>query len=183
MQKTLEENVFFYEEKYLSEYKTLFVYSLFLFLVPIILNHQLITGIIVNALLINASLRYSLKKVFLLCMLPSIAAATTGILFGGLTSYLIIMLPFIWVSNAIICFVSRKMVAEKKKNYFFGAGMAGILKTVFLFSSALALFYFGLVPVTFLTAFGIIQLITAESGMIMLGAFRKIGFLQPIKYL
>ncbi len=152
-----------------DEFLRLTFYGMLLFLAPIFLGHQILVGIIVNALIISVALEHSLKKVALLCFLPSIAVVLTGFLFGGLTSYLLWVLPFIWGSNFLIAFLSKKLFLQKKKNYFVSTGIASIMKTIFLFVSVSVLFLFGLVPVAFLTLFGVFQLITAESGAIIIG--------------
>ena len=144
-------------------------YGILLFLIPIFLSHQLLAGIIVNALLIRTALDHSLKKVAVLCLIPSLAVLFSGFIFGNLTSYLIYILPFIWISNFIIAYVSKKLFIEQKKNYFFSTSMATIAKTVFLFLCITGLFLFGLVPALFLSAFGIMQLVTAESGALIVG--------------
>ena len=126
-------------------------------------------GVIVNALLIKAGLDHSLKKVALLCLLPSLAVVSTGLLFGGLTSFLLWVMPFIWVSNFIIAYTSKKLFLSKGKNFFLSTAMASIAKTIFLFASVTILFLLGLVPVLFLTAFGIMQLATAQSGALIIG--------------
>ena len=164
-----KQNLFFSKNKNTDEYLKLSSYGALLFLIPIFLSHQFIVGTIVNALIIHATFNHSLKKVALLCLLPSVAVASTGLLFGTLTSFLTIMLPFIWVSNFIIAHVSKKMFLEQNKNYFLSTTLASVAKTIFLFISVIILFALGLVPILFLSAFGIFQLVSAESGALIVG--------------
>jgi len=164
-----EKNLFLSKNKEKEELIRLFSYGALLFLIPIFLSHQLIVGVIVNALIIRASFDHSLKKVAILCLLPSLAVVLTGFLFSDLTQFLLIVMPFIWCSNFIIAFVSKKLFISQRKNYFLSTTMASIAKTIFLFVSIIVLLLFGLVPVAFLTAFGIMQLITSESGALIVG--------------
>ena len=167
-----EQNSFFSKNKETNELIKFSSYGVLLFLIPIFLSHQLLVGVIVNALIIRASFDHSLKKVLLLCLLPSLAVVSTGFLFGTLTSFLLWVLPFIWISNFIIACVSKKLFIEKERNYFFSTAMASIAKSLFLFASVVILFLFGLVPALFLTAFGVMQLVTAESGAIIVGLLK-----------
>ena len=111
-----------------DEYLRIAVYATLLFLIPIFLGHQLIVGVVVNALLIMSALEHSIKKMAILCLLPSLAVVSTGFLFGTLTSFLLLMLPFIWISNFIIAFISKKLFISKGKNYFLSITFASIAK-------------------------------------------------------
>ena len=164
-----ERNLFFSKNKEKEELIRFSSYGIMLFLIPIFLSHQFLVGVIVNALLIKTAFDHSLKKVAILCLIPSLAVVASGFIFGNLTSYLIYVLPFIWISNFIIAYVSKKLFIEQKKNYFFSTSMATIAKTVFLFLCIAGLFLLGLVPALFLSAFGIMQLVTAESGALIVG--------------
>ena len=157
------------KNKTTDEYIRLGVYATLLLIVPIFLGHQLFVGIIVNALLIISALEHSIKKMAILCLLPSLAVISTSFLFGGLTPVLLLMLPFIWIGNFIIVVLSKRLFLSKGKNYFLSTTMATIAKTIFLFISVVILFTLGLVPTLFLTAFGIMQLITAQSASIIIG--------------
>jgi len=164
-----EKNLFFSQNKEKDKLIRISSYGILLFLIPILLSHQLLVGVIVNALIIRASFDHSLKKVFILCLLPSLAVVTTGLLFDTLTSFLLWVMPFIWISNFIIAYVSKKLFLSKEKNFFLSTTIASIAKTIFLFVSVTILFLLGFVPVAFLTAFGILQLVTAQSGAIIIG--------------
>ena len=165
--KNLFNNNFFVNLK--NNEKLFLFYSLALFIVPIFITNQLITGTIVNALLISSAFRNSTKRIMILCAIPSIAVLSIGVLFGSLTHFVLILMPFIWISNFIITFASKKLFLQKKMNYFISTFASAVAKTIFLFTSVSILFYFALVPQVFLTAFGIIQLITAISGAIIVG--------------
>jgi len=148
------------------------LYALFLVAIPIFLTSQLFVGIAVNALLISAALKYGIKKNFLLAFLPSFGAVAGGLLFASFTPYLLVMLPFIWAANLTLMTLTRKLVISLKKNYFAGTLLAAAAKTSLLFLSAFVLYSIAFVPVAFLTAFGIMQFITAAGGTIIVGALR-----------
>jgi hypothetical protein len=149
--------------------KLFLFYSLALFITPIFITNQLIAGTIVNAILIHSAFKNSTKKIMILCALPSIAVLSIGLLFGNLTHFILILMPFIWISNFIIAKGSKKLFLEKKMNYFVSTFSATVAKTIFLFTIVSILFYFALVPEVFLTTFGILQLITGTSGAIIVG--------------
>ncbi len=156
-----------------TENKTLFSYGLVLFLIPMFPLHQLIIGTIVNALLIKSAITMKTKNVFLLALIPSIAVATGGVLFGGLTSAMVYMIPFIWAGNAVLMLFMRKMFMQKKKNYLLSSLAGATTKTALLFAVAFVLLAYSFVPVLFLTAFGILQFVTAIAGAIIVGAADK----------
>jgi len=164
-----EGNIFWnvYENILSTENKTIFAYGLLLFIIPLFPLHQLIIGAIVNALLIKSAISMKTKNVFLLALIPSIAAMAGGLLFGGFSSAMIYMIPFIWAGNFVIMVLMRKMFIQKKKNYWLSSILGTTTKTALLFSAAITMLSFGLVPVLFLTAFGIIQFVTAIMGSIL----------------
>ncbi|MEI7961939.1 MAG: hypothetical protein WCI04_06405, partial [archaeon] len=91
--------VFAYFDK--NELKLGALFGLALFTIPFIIANQLIVGTLVNAILIKSAIDFKSKKVFLLSIIPSIAAFLAGILFGNLTHQVLLMLPFIWVGNIV----------------------------------------------------------------------------------
>ncbi|VVB76257.1 Uncharacterised protein [uncultured archaeon] len=159
-----------------TENKTLFSYGLVLFLIPLFPLHQLIIGTIVNALLIKSAISMKTKNVFLLALIPSIAVAAGGVLFGGLTSSTIYMLPFIWAGNATLMLFMRRMFARENKNYLISSLAGATAKTALLFSAAFVMLAYSFVPALFLTAFGILQFGTAVAGAIAVGAADKFIF-------
>ncbi len=156
-----------YNNEYILNLLDIFVSGALLFITPIILQHQLIVGVIVNALLIRCALKHSNKKLLIIALVPNLGALAGGILLGANTQFLALMIPFIWAGNFAIAIVSKKLFLQKKINYFLAVGSGAILKTIILFGSAFALLQFALVPVAFLTVFGINQLLTAIGGAII----------------
>lgn len=138
-----------------------------LFTIPILLQHQLVVGVIVNAILIRTAIRHDLKHLIPAAIVPSIGALISGLLLKNLTSYLLLMLPFIWIGNFLIAFTVHAIYVRQKKNFVFSALFSSSVKTIFLFLSAFILFTFSFVPEAFLTVFGIFQLVTALLGSIL----------------
>lgn len=159
----------------IHENKYFLLSALFLFSIPLLPLNQLITGTIINAILIKSVLGIKSKKVFLLSIIPSSSVFLGGVLFANLSFQIALMLPFIWLSNFVLMFLMRKLVVENKKEYFVSTFVSSICKNCLLFSVAFVLFYFGFVPVIFLTIFGIMQFITAMSGAVL------VYFLQKVK--
>jgi hypothetical protein len=155
------------------EQKAVFAYALALFIVPLFPLNQLITGTIVNALLIKSALDYKTKKIYLLSIIPSTAVFAGGVLFGNLSGHVLYMLPFIWVSNSLLMFVMRKGLIKNKKSYIYSAITSGVAKTFFLSICAVGLYYLNIVPFAFLTMFGALQLVTAEAGAALVAITRK----------
>lgn len=157
-----------------NENKELLVYLIALFTIPLLPLNQLIVGTIVNALLIKSSIDYQAKKVLLLAFVPSIAVVAGGILFGNLTPQVLLILPAIWASNFALMFFMRKFHKKAKMDFLKSSIISSTIKTAILFTIAIILFTQNLVPVIFLTMFGIIQFITALSGAIIVLISKKI---------
>jgi hypothetical protein len=81
------------------------------------------------------------------------------------------MIPFIWLGNAVLVISFRKI---QFKRIWIKIVSCSFLKSALLFFSALVLFKLGIVPVMFLTAMGIIQLITALCGGILAFGVNKL---------
>ena len=151
-------------------------YSTLAFFVPIFFLHsQLFTGILVNSMLVCSALYIKgWKKIIPLLVLPSVGALSKGFLFGPLTVYLFYMMPFIWVGNAIFVFSIKTIYLKEKKNFLLATIYGSVFKSVFLFSCAFLLYSFGIVPVMFLTVFGLMQFTTAFGAGIIIWPINKI---------
>ena len=147
------------------QYLELFIYTTVAFFLPIFLGHQqIVVGSVVNAMLVLCALNIKGMKLLPAIIAPSLGALVAGLLFGNLTMFLVYLLPFIWVGNAILVFSIKAFKLNMKKNYFVALGLGSLLKAGFLFGSAYVLYSLGLVPVVFLTAMGVLQLGTALIG-------------------
>lgn len=143
----------------------LVVYSLVCFFTPFFIGHpQVFVGIVVNAALITAALNLKGYKLLPVIILPSLGVLSRGILFGPLSKFLLYMIPFIWIGNSILVLSFKHFKLGKKYNYWLTLAVGALLKSGFLFLSALVLYKLGIVPVIFLTAMGVIQVATALLG-------------------
>ena len=145
------------------------LYSVLAFSIPFLLaGPQLFIGTIVNMSLIGSALYLKGRKLLPIMILPSLGVLSRGVIFGPLTFYLVYLLPFIWLGNAILVFSIKFFHLKAKRSYFFSAVLGSGFKFAFLFLSALLLYTLGIIPAAFLIAMGILQLITAISaGMIL----------------
>jgi hypothetical protein len=96
---------------------------------PILIKQQLITGTIVNAALIIATITLSARDGLLVGLLPSTIALATGLLSPALAP----MVPFIIVGNAILVLT---VAYFKKFSYWVAIGVGAILKFVFLYGTS-----------------------------------------------
>jgi hypothetical protein len=136
------------------------------FLIPTIFSYpQWLIGTMINTLLFIAALKLDFKKQLPIIILPSLGALAHGVLFGPLTVFLLYFLPFIWLGNAVLVgFVGLKLINHWP--FLYRALIASILKFTVLFLIAYVYTSFGLVPAVFLSAMGLIQLMTAMTGAI-----------------
>ncbi|HIH32604.1 TPA: hypothetical protein HA235_07925, partial [Candidatus Woesearchaeota archaeon] len=129
-------------------------YSLLSFFIPFVLGHpQWIVGIIVNAALILGATYLKGYKLLPVILLPSIGVLTAGLIFGSYTMFLLYLIPFIWIGNAIYVYAFKHLQFIKMNKLFSIIGASG-LKVTFLFLSALLLVSLGIIPAMFLTAMG-----------------------------
>jgi len=159
-----------YKSVFTSENLFLFTVSLMVFLIPLILGHvkdfpnQIIVGSLVNFLLAGSALYFSFKKSLPIILLPAIAAVLSGIIFGSFTIFLVYLIPFIWIGNALYVYFIKNFNLVNKINYFVSVLSASVIKSVFIFSATLGLVFLGLVPEILLIPMGLVQFATAIIG-------------------
>ncbi|MDD3647126.1 MAG: hypothetical protein PHS44_01310 [Candidatus Dojkabacteria bacterium] len=140
----------------------LFSLSLLSFFIPIILGGpQLLVGIVVNLLIVRQSLTQRGWKAAPTILLPSMGALARGILLGGSTKYLIVVVPFIWLGNFIISYLSKLFLS---KTIVSRIVFPSVLKTLAIFLPAIFLVQFSVLPKSFIISMGAIQLVTALIG-------------------
>lgn len=128
-------------------------------------QHQIITGSIVNALLIGSAIIFPKKLLLPIIFLPSLAVLSRGIIFGPFTMFLVYFLPVIWLGNFVLVLLfSRTYV---KLGHWGALGISASAKYLLLFSFANLFFRFQLVPKIFVQTMGLFQLITAVLGGIL----------------
>jgi len=142
-------------------YVNIILPSIAFFLPFIFSGPQLITGSVVNCLLIIASFKYS-KAIWPVIVLPSVAALLHGVVFGQFTPFLVFFLPWIWLGNFIL--VTSFIYFKKLVSYPLALFFSSIIKAVALYSFALIYFHLSLIPKLFLSSMGLFQFITAILG-------------------
>jgi hypothetical protein len=142
------------------------------FLIPFLISGpQLLTGTLVNCLLISGVRFVDKKNYLFMAVLPSIAAVLNGLVFGKFTIFLVYFLPFIWLSNFIL--IKSIIYLKGKLSLSFSITLSVIIKTMILFFTALIYFKFNFVPEIFLTAMGVFQLATGIMGGILFIGINK----------
>lgn len=146
----------------------LILYSAVCFLAPLLLGHpQWLIGTLVNAALILTALNLKGYKLLPVILLPSIGVLTAGLIFGSFTMFLVYMVPFIWVGNAILVFAFKKLNLGMKINRWYTLAIGGVVKMAFLFLAAFVMVQLAILPPLFLTAMGLFQLYTALAGGVL----------------
>ena len=159
-----------YETSYLERNLLIVIYSVIGFILPFILSHstqQLIVGSIVNMMIILSAFHLKKWEAAPLMILPTIGVISAAQLFGTFTIKLLYMMPFIWVGNFLLFGLIKKLFVEKKVNYVMSLPISIMAKTLLLFSVAFIFVSLGFLPKLFLTAMGIVQIITALIGGIL----------------
>ncbi|MBD3355333.1 hypothetical protein GF361_05095 [Candidatus Woesearchaeota archaeon] len=157
-----------------DQYVEMIIYTAVCFFVPLLMGHpQIVVGVLVNTMLIVAALNLKGAKLLPVILVPSLGVLTRGIIFGPFTIFLVYMIPFIWIGNAILVYAFKWLKLHLNWNYALTLGIGSAVKAGFLFLSALVMYKLGFVPVIFLTAMGLVQLITALIGGIMAFGFHE----------
>lgn len=138
----------------------------------IAVNSQIIVGSIVNTALIISAL--NLKGVFKIAgvvTMPSISTILSGYVFKTASTYMVWMIPAIWIGNFALVFAYKLLVVSQKRNYFF-VGIVGVIIKVAIIFGMFSLFrVFNVFPDKIVTnlqvAMGTTQVITATIGVIL----------------
>ena len=159
----------FYRQEYrltrVREHAEMFLYAIVSASLPFVLGHQqLLVGAAVNCMLVMAALNLRGKTLLPVILLPSIGAYAAGYLFGASSTALLYMIPAIWAGNALFVFAIKECVLERKANRVAALFGGSVVKSLFLFAVAFALYSMALVPAQFLAAMGVFQLGTALLG-------------------
>ncbi len=134
--------------------------NLALFLIPFIFGQpQLLIGSIVNFGLIYMALNFKKNELLPAIFLPSIASLLHGVVWGPLTLYIAVLMPVIWLGNALLVLGIRFLVLKKLK-VSLSIVIAGIAKTALLFTATLLLVAVFKFPEALLLLMGVMQLST-----------------------
>ncbi len=174
--------------EYLTEYVrgslNLHLYLLVGFLVPFTIGHpQLLVGIVVNATLILGAVELeSVRKTVPLLFAPSLGVLARGLIFGPFTPFLAIMLPFIWLGNAILVFGISEFYRKRRINYGITLSAFSAAKAGFLFSIAFIFVSAAILPPVFLSAMGATQLVTALAGGFVAFGLHRSGITGKLRF-
>jgi len=139
-------------------------YSVLAFFIPFFLGHpQWIVGIIVNAALILGATYLKRYKLLPVILLPSLGVMTAGLIFGTYTIFLLYLVPFIWLGNAVYAYLFKHLTFMKM-NKLLGIVISSLVKAGLLFGVTFVMVSLNVLPALFLTAMGVLQLITALAG-------------------
>jgi len=153
------------ELKKVQELIEFLILSAVSFLLPMLLGGpQLLVGIVVNLLIVRQALTQKGWKASPTIILPSLGAVSRGILFGSLTRYLIIIVPFIWLGNFAISYFSKLMAHKAKPLRII---IPSLVKSIVIFSPVLLLVQLSVLPSAFIVSMGAIQFITALLGSLL----------------
>lgn len=136
------------------------------FLFPLVFNNsQIITGSVINAVLFLSASKIQRNKLLVISALPSIGAIANGYLFGKFTIFLLYFLPCIWLGNYLLMRLAKINVIA-----------AISAKCLLLYCTAFLFVSLHVVPKIFLTAMGLLQILTA-----VIGATFALSVLKYIK--
>lgn len=141
-------------------------------------NSQIIIGSIVNtALVVTAINLNGWVKILGVVTMPSISTVLSGYVFGSASTYMVYMIPAIWLGNFALVYLYKLLLLDKNMNYFFTGVIGVIVKVAIIFLSFNVLNLFNIFPEklvnTLQNAMGLTQLITASIGVVVAFAIYK----------
>lgn len=141
-------------------------------------NSQIIIGSIVNtALVVTAINLNGWIKILGVVTMPSISTVLSGYVFGSASTYMVYMIPAIWLGNFALVYLYKLLLLDKNMNYFFTGVIGVIVKVAIIFLSFNVLNLFNIFPEklvnTLQNAMGLTQLITASIGVVVAFAIYK----------
>ena len=103
--------------------------------------------------------------------MPSVSTILSGYVFKSASVYMAYMIPAIWIGNFVLIYAYKKILVEKKMNYFLAGVVGVILKVLVIFAGFELLNVFGVFPqklvATLQTAMSTTQAITAIIGVLI----------------
>lgn len=141
------------------------------FILPLtVTKSQVVVGTIVNAALVLTALNVKgpIKNISVV-MLPSIVTILSGYVFKSASPLMVYMIPGIWLGNFALVYTFKKMLVNKKLNYFVTGIVGIVLKVAIIFGAFSILNAFNVFPAkmvdTLRAAMSYKQLITATLGV------------------
>ena len=157
------------EEALFSKYLQIPLLFTLAFFIPIIMDGpQILTGSLINLLMILAITQFRVKDILPVFFLPSLSTYTYGLLFGGASNFLLILIPVIGISNIIYVLLFKNLESKYLKYL-----LPQVCKSIFLYAITYLLVRTVGLPSLFLTAMGITQLLTGSIGIIVAGIITR----------
>jgi len=144
-------------------------------ILPFFLHLQLVTGPIINAMLIIVTIVLGLRWGLILSIIPSIMALAGGLLLPFLTP----VIPFIILSNMLMVGTLSYFYEQDAKQidgYWKGVSAGSLIKSLFLMICGFLVLKFYHNPQAVklaVTALGVIQLVTSLAGGVIAYLFLK----------
>lgn len=140
-----------------KKYQTYIGLVLIFFLTTVLSFPQVVQGTLVNLMLLTGRNKSRTSRI-LLCVTPSVLTLAHNQIFGANTSYLLLLLPIIWISNYLyISCYNHKQVKV----------FSSIVKTTVIFLYSYILFNNQLIPAPVYFNMGLPQLLTSSLGMLL----------------
>ena len=135
-------------------------------------NSQLIVGTIVNMALVTTAINLKgWAKILGVVTMPSISTILSGYVFGTASTYMVYMIPAIWVGNFALVYAYKFIMLGKNKHYFLAGVVGVVVKVAIIFAFFGILNAFSVFPEKLVsnlqTAMSTTQLITATLGVIL----------------
>jgi hypothetical protein len=152
--------------------------NVMLFLVPLLLGQpQLLIGTFVNFMLIYIAVNYKHNEMLPAIFLPALATVLRDTLLGPATMYLAVLMPFIWIGNALFILSIRNFLIQKTKPLKLFV-LSSVFKSAFLFVITLLLVALFKFPTALLLAMGGLQIVTALAASVIYLVFFKRSLLK-----
>lgn len=139
------------------------LYLITFFIPFLIQGPQLLTGTLINFLLILSISQFKLVSIIPLFFLPSLSVYIHGLLFAGATNFFTLLIPAIALGNALYVFSFKnlgKIIVSSSVRVI----IAAIIKSATIFLVTLLLVRLSGLPEALLNPMGIIQFVTASIG-------------------
>ncbi len=149
-------------------------------------NSQIIVGSIVNmALVVSAINIKGWKKIIGIVTMPSISTILSGYVFRTASTYMVYMIPAIWLGNFALVYAYKFIMLNKKQNYFLAGVIGVIAKVSVIFGFFEILNLVKVFPDKLISnlqnAMGMTQLITASIGVLIAFAIYKVEKMKLAK--
>lgn len=161
--------------KFSAQFKRYLTINVLMFAIPLVLGQpQLLIGSIVNFALVYIALNFKKAELLPAIFLPAVAALLHGVIWGPMTPVLAILMPLVWLGNAVLVFGIREL-RIRKVNLTLSLLIPGLLKIAVLFIGANVLVNALHLPAAIIQSMGLLQLYTFAIGAVTYLLFAKLS--------